>query len=109
MRWQTRLLYQTIGTATTWLQERLNELRAQASAAARAAVEFTGLYQRSQDRPIFGAVIVTGEQRILARKSHHPFILPMSGKSWKSITGGTPILAAKSAYGAWSNERRVDF
>ena len=47
MQWQTRLLsinwsakYQTIGRATTWLQDRLNELRAQASAAERAVVEY---------------------------------------------------------------------
>ena len=32
--------YQTIGKATTWLQDRLNELRSQASAAERAVVEY---------------------------------------------------------------------
>ena len=32
------------------------------------AVQFTGLYQRSQDRPIFGAVIMTREESILAGK-----------------------------------------
>ena len=37
---QVQAKYQTIGTATTWLQERLNELRAQASAAERAVVEY---------------------------------------------------------------------
>lgn len=37
---QVQAKYKTIGTATTWLQERLNELRAQASAAERAIVEF---------------------------------------------------------------------
>jgi transposase-like protein len=29
-----------------------------------------------------------------------PFILPMSGRSWKSITAGIPILAARSSSGA---------
>ena len=33
------------------------------------AVQFTGLYQRSQDRPTFGAVIMTREESILAGKS----------------------------------------
>ena len=37
---QVQAKYKTIGTATTWLQERLNELRAQASAAERAVVEY---------------------------------------------------------------------
>ena len=32
--------YQTIGKATAWLQDRLNELRAQASAAEHAVVEY---------------------------------------------------------------------
>jgi polysaccharide biosynthesis transport protein len=37
---QVEAKYQTIGKATAWLQERLNELRAQASAAERAVVEY---------------------------------------------------------------------
>jgi succinoglycan biosynthesis transport protein ExoP len=37
---QLEAKYQTIGTATRWLQDRLNELRAQASAADRAIVEY---------------------------------------------------------------------
>ena len=32
--------YQTIGKATTWLQNRMNDLRTQASAAERAVVEY---------------------------------------------------------------------
>ena len=36
------------------------------------AVQFTGLYQRSQDRPIFGAVIMTREESILAGKGLRP-------------------------------------
>ena len=32
--------YQTIGKATAWLQDRLNELRVQASAAEHAVVEY---------------------------------------------------------------------
>jgi succinoglycan biosynthesis transport protein ExoP len=37
---QLEAKYQTIGRATTWLQGRLNELRAQAAAAERAVVEY---------------------------------------------------------------------
>jgi succinoglycan biosynthesis transport protein ExoP len=37
---QVEAKYQTIGTATAWLQGRLNELRTQASAAERAVVEY---------------------------------------------------------------------
>ncbi len=53
--------------------------------------------------------IGAGEQPRLSTQGHCPFILPMSGKSWKSIIDGTRILAAKLASGAWSNERRADF
>ena len=37
---QLEAKYQTIGQATAWLQDRLNDLRAQASAAERAVVEY---------------------------------------------------------------------
>jgi hypothetical protein len=37
----------------------------------------------------------TREQGVLAIERHCPFILPMSGKSWKCITGGTRISAVK--------------
>ena len=73
------------------------------------AVHFAGCDQRGQNCPMFGAAIGAGEEMVFAPERHCPFILPMSGKSWKSITGGTRILAAKSAYGGWSNERRADF
>ena len=60
-------------------------------------VELAGLDQRGDDGPMLGAAIGAGEERILPVECHCPFILPMSGKSWKSITGGTRILAARSA------------
>ena len=59
-------------------------------------VELAGLDQRSDDRPVFRAVVVAGEERILAGERDRPFILPMSGRSWKSITAGIPILGARS-------------
>ena len=31
---------------------------------------------------------------------HHPFILPMSTKSWKSTTDGIPIFGARFLFGA---------
>ncbi len=72
-------------------------------------VQFAGFDQRSDAGPVLRTVIMAGEECVFAIEGHCPFILPMLGKSWKSITGGTRILAAKSAYGGWSNERRADF
>jgi hypothetical protein len=31
------------------------------------------------------------------------------GQEWKSITDGTPITAARSAFGGWNSERRANF
>jgi hypothetical protein len=55
------------------------------------------------------AAIGTGEEPRLSAEGHCPFILPMSGESWKSITAGIPILAARSVSGASRRERRADF
>ena len=71
--------------------------------------EFARRDDGREQRPIFGLDLVSGEQCILARKSHHPFILPMSGKSWKSITGGTRILAARLLCVGWSSEQLGNF
>ena len=38
---------------------------------------------------------------------HHPFILPMSARSWKSITGVTHIAGGRFWCVAWSSERRA--
>src|SRR5882757_4901437 len=46
-------------------------------------VELCGLNQREHDRGAFATSIGTGEQPCLATERHHPFILPMSGRSWK--------------------------
>jgi hypothetical protein len=54
-------------------------------------VHFTRFDQRAECCPALPTDIGT---------SHHPFILPMSGRSWKSITAGIPILAARSSSGA---------
>ena len=73
------------------------------------AVQLAGLDQRSDDGPVLGAVIVAGEESVLSGKGNHPFILPMSGKSWKSNIGGTRISAARFPCVAWSSERRANF
>ena len=52
------------------------------------AGQFGGFDERGEDGPIFGAVVVTREESILARQSNCPFILPMSGGNWKFITVG---------------------
>jgi hypothetical protein len=49
---------------------------------------------------MFATAIGAGEEMILAPERHHPLILPMSGRSWKSITAGIPILAARLSSGA---------
>ena len=69
--------------------------------------QFSGLDERRENGPIFGAVIVTREEGILARQSHHRFILPMSGRSWKSVTGITLISVGRFWCVAWSVERRA--
>ena len=56
---------------------------------------------------MLGTVVGAGEECVLSIERHHPFILPMSVRSWKFITGGIPILAARSACVEWSNERRA--
>ena len=64
------------------------------------AVEFAGLDQRADDCPSIAATVAPGKEMVLAPERHHPFILPMSGRSWKFNTAGIPILAATSASGA---------
>lgn len=72
------------------------------------AGQFGGFDERGEDGPIFGAVVVTGEESILARQGYCPFILPMSGGSWKSTTGIIPISAARSWCVAWSSARQAN-
>src|SRR5215813_332445 len=64
------------------------------------AGELAGFDERCDAGPILCALIMPGEERILAIKNNHPFILPMSGRSWKFSTAGIPILAARSLSGA---------
>lgn len=64
------------------------------------AVHLARFNQRTECRPPLSTEIRTREEMILSSESHHPFILPMSGRSWKSITAGIPILAARSSSGA---------
>jgi hypothetical protein len=52
---------------------------------------------------MLAAAVRASEERIFAIQRHHPFILPISGKSWKSITGGARILAARLPCVGWSS------
>ena len=61
------------------------------------AAQLTVFDQRGDDGPVVAAAVGAGEERVLAVESHSPFILPMSGRSWKSITNGIPISAVKLA------------
>jgi hypothetical protein len=58
---------------------------------------------------VFGAAIGACEQRIFAIERYQPFILPMSGRKWKFITGGIRILAARSAFAVWNSGRPAYF
>ena len=66
-------------------------------------VQLAGLDQGRDGGPMLGASVGTREQRVLPAERNHPFILPMSGRKWKFTTDGTRILAARSAFAAWSN------
>jgi hypothetical protein len=72
-------------------------------------IELGGLDEGVHGGCPLAAAIGAGEEIILSADCHCPFILPMSGRRWKSITGGTRILATKLAYGGWSNDRRAGF
>jgi hypothetical protein len=48
---------------------------------------------------------VAGKKTIFAIERYQPFILPMSGRKWKFITGGIHILAARSAFVVWNSGR----
>lgn len=73
------------------------------------AIELAGLDERGNDGPILGPAVRVGEECILAIERHHPFILPMSGSSWKSITGGIRILAARLLSVVSSSEQLGNF
>jgi len=60
------------------------------------AVPFAGFDERSNAGSVLCTLIVAGEERVLAIEHNCPFILPMSGRIWKFITAGIPVLAARS-------------
>jgi hypothetical protein len=59
------------------------------------AVQGRGLDQGVEDRGSMTAGIGAGEQVVLAAQRYSPFILPMSGRSWKFATAGIPMLGAR--------------
>ena len=70
-----------------------------------AVVELGGADQRVDGGGALAAAVGTGEQPGFAADGHHPFILPMSGRSWKFTTGITPISAGRFWCAAWSSGR----
>jgi hypothetical protein len=70
-------------------------------------MQFAGLDKRGDGCPVLRPLIVAGEERVLPIERYCPFILPMSGRSWKSTTGIIHISAARSWCVAWSSERRA--
>jgi hypothetical protein len=49
------------------------------------------------------AGIRAGKKVVFPGHRNQPFILPVSGRKWKFTTDGIRILAARSAFAAWSN------
>lgn len=72
-------------------------------------VELGSLKQGVHDRGALAATFGASEQPGFPPKSHCPFILPMSGTSWKSTTDGIRISAAKSPFAEWSSGQPASF
>ena len=53
--------------------------------------------------PVFAAAIRAGEEMVLAAERNLSVILPISGRRWKSIIGGTRSLGVVSGFAAASN------
>jgi len=83
-------------------------IRPPALAPGRVRQLFTD-YERGDRRPVFATAVGAGEERILPIGGHRPFILPMSVRSRKFTTAGTPISAIRFACGALSGERQANF
>src|SRR5215472_10128464 len=60
------------------------------------AVQLARLDQRCERCPVFRSFVAAGKQSIFSVQSNHPFILPMSGRKLKFITGGTRSMGAGS-------------
>ena len=75
-------------------------------------IDVVELCRHDEGRHDGGAVSATfgaSEEPGFASQGYCPFILPMSGRSWKSTTGIIHISAARSWCVAWSSERRANF
>ena len=72
-------------------------------------VELCGGDEGADGCPSGAAAVRAREQMVFAPERYQPFILPMSGRKWKFITGGIRILAARSAFAVWSNGRPAYF
>jgi hypothetical protein len=60
-------------------------------------VELARLDQRGDAGPVFGPLVMTSEERVLAIENDRPFILPVLGLRSRFIIAGTRCMA--DAYG----------
>jgi hypothetical protein len=70
------------------------------------AVELGGADQRVHHGGTLAAPVGAAEQPALPAQGYSPFILPMSGRSWKFATAGIPMLGARFRF-ARSRSTRV--
>jgi hypothetical protein len=66
-------------------------------------VELCGGDEGTNGGPSLSAAIGAGEQMVLAPQRNLSVILPISGRRWKSIIGGTRSLAVVLGFAAASN------
>ena len=62
-------------------------------------VQFGGDDQGIHRSCAFATTVGTREQPCFSAQGNHPFILPMSGKSWKSIIRGIRFSDIRSLFG----------
>jgi hypothetical protein len=58
-------------------------------------VELARLDQRRDAGPVFGPLVMTSEERVLAIENNHPFILPVLGTTSRFIIAGTRCTAGE--------------
>ena len=58
------------------------------------AMQFAGLDQRGEHRPVLRPFIRTGEECVFSVESNHPVILPILGRKLKFTIPGTRSIGA---------------
>lgn len=59
-------------------------------------IEFAGLDEGGNSRPVLCSSVMPGEERVLAIEGNLPDILPISGKKSRSITAGMHFMVGMS-------------